>query len=285
MILGLLSSGCVPPPSPQTAQQFSQPSATPKRAVPRPPRAWSRPPQATAPQASQGPPPAADPSPPPQVAAPQALQGVPPPAADPLPRPQVTAPQASQEPRPPPADPSFPPQVAAPQALQGVPPPAADPSPRPQVTAPQASQEPRPPPADPSPPPQVTAPQASQKGTASPQAAATKEEKDAAELALVSCLFDAVRYDDRKSDLIGVAVGLQIKCHGQFVRYIATYTRGMDLETRQKTEDKVAREELSLATSAVLRNRVIASPPNGPVGDGDDYQDSHPLVPTADISR
>jgi hypothetical protein len=98
-----------------------------------------------------------------------------------------------------------------------------------------------------------------------PQAGATREEKDAAELALASCLFDAVRqYDDRRADVISVAVGIQRKCHDQFVRDVAIYTRGMDLETRQKTEEDVAPEELGLATSAVLHNRVVAAPPQNP---------------------
>jgi hypothetical protein len=219
--LGLLSPGCVPPPSPLIV-------------VPRPPETV----QPVSPQFLPRPPSAVQmvrlPSPPP----PQADQSLSPPTS-PIPH----ALQGLSPPPPPRTDESLLQQTAViSPALQGPSPPSPS----------QTGQSP------------------------SPLAAATKEEKDAAELALVSCLFDAVRYDDRKSDLIGVAVGLQIKCHGQFVRYIATYTRGMDLETRQKTEDKVAREELSLATSAVLRNRVIASSPNGPIGDGDDYQDSQP---------
>jgi hypothetical protein len=219
--LGLLSPGCVPPPSPLIA-------------VPSPPETV----QPVSPQFLPRPPSAVQmvrlPSPPP----PQADQSLSPPTS-PIPH----ALQGLSPPPPPRTDESLLQQTAViSPALQGPSPPSPS----------QTGQSP------------------------SPLAAATKEEKDAAELALVSCLFDAVRYDDRKSDLIGVAVGLQIKCHGQFVRYIATYTRGMDLETRQKTEDKVAREELSLATSAVLRNRVIASSPNGPIGDGDDYQDSQP---------
>jgi hypothetical protein len=219
--LGLLSPGCVPPPSPLIA-------------VPSPPETV----QPVSPQFLPRPPSAVQmvrlPSPPP----PQADQSLSPPTS-PIPH----ALQGLSPPPPPRTDESLLQQTAViSPALQGPSPPSPS----------QTGQSP------------------------SPLAAATKEEKDAAELALVSCLFEAVRYDDRKSDLIGVAVGLQIKCHGQFVRYIATYTRGMDLETRQKTEDKVAREELSLATSAVLRNRVIASSPNGPIGDGDDYQDSQP---------
>jgi hypothetical protein len=219
--LGLLSPGCVPPPSPLIA-------------VPSPPETV----QPVSPQFLPRPPSAVQmvrlPSPPP----PQADQSLSPPTS-PIPH----ALQGLSPPPPPRTDESLLQQTAViSPALQGPSPPSPS----------QTGQSP------------------------SPLAAATKEEKDAAELALVSCLFDAVRYDDRKSDLIGVAVGLQIKCHGQFVRYIATYTRGMDLETRQKTEDKVAREELSLATSTVLRNRIIARPLNGPVGDGDDYQDSQP---------
>lgn len=217
--LGLLSPGCVPPPSPLIAEPSPPEAVQPvsPQFLPRPPSAAQMVRLPSPRQADQSPSPPTSPIP-------HDLQGLSPPP-------------------PPQTDESLSRQTAViSTALLGPSPPSPS----------QTDQSP------------------------SPQAAATKEEKDAAELALVSCLFDAVRYDDRKSDLIGVAVGLQIKCHGQFVRYIATYTRGMDLETRQKTEDKVAREELSLATSAVLRNRVIASPPNGPVGDGDDYQDSQP---------
>ena len=38
------------------------------------------------------------------------------------------------------------------------------------------------------------------------------------------------------------------------------------------TEDKVAREELSLATSAVVHNRVVPAPPYIPAGDSEDDQ-------------
>ena len=244
--LGLLSPGCVPPPSPLIAEP-----SPPETVQPVSPQLLPRPSAVQMVRLPSPPPlPQADQSLSPQTSpTSHALQGLPPP--------------------PPQTDESLSRQTAViSTALLGPSPPSPSQtgqSPSPQAVAVSPAMQ-RPSPLSPS--------QTDQ--SPSPQAAATKEEKDAAELALVSCLFDAVRYDDRKSDLIGVAVGLQIKCHGQFVRYIATYTRGMDLETRQKTEDKVAREELSLATSAVLRNRVIASPPNGPVGDGDDYQDSQP---------
>jgi hypothetical protein len=219
--LGLLSPGCVPPPSPLIA-------------VPSPPETV----QPVSPQFLPRPPSAVQmvrlPSPPP----PQADQSLSPPTS-PIPH----ALQGLSPPPPPRTDESLLQQTAViSPALQGPSPPSPS----------QTGQSP------------------------SPLAAATKEEKDAAELALVSCLFDAVRYDDRKSDLIGVAVGLQIKCHGQFVRYIATYTRGMDLETRRTTEDKVAREELSLATSAVVHNRVVPPPPHTSAGDGEDHQGNQP---------
>jgi hypothetical protein len=243
--LGLLSPGCVPPPSPLIAEPSPPEAVQPvsPQFLPRPPSAAQMVRLPSPRQADQSPSPPTSPIP-------HDLQGLSPPP-------------------PPQMDESLSRQTAViSTALLGPSPPSPSQtgqSPSPQAVAVSPAMQ-RPSPLSPS--------QTDQ--SPSPQAAATKEEKDAAELALVSCLFDAVRYDDRKSDLIGVAVGLQIKCHGQFVRYIATYTRGMDLETRQKTEDKVAREELSLATSAVLRNRVIASSPNGPIGDGDDYQDSQP---------
>jgi hypothetical protein len=102
-----------------------------------------------------------------------------------------------------------------------------------------------------------------------PSADATQQDKDAAERALISCLFNAAKQnDDQTSDVMSVAVGIKSMCHSQFVRYVATYTRGMDPETRQMTEDKVAPEELGLAASAVLRNRVIG-PGHEPAGHDD----------------
>jgi hypothetical protein len=162
--------------------------------------------------------------------------------------------------------PPFPSQTAQPvplQSLQGPPPPSVS---APSVPVPDRRPLPTPPP----PPPAADAPPPvpAVDRPPPPQASATREEKEAAELALASCLFDAVRqYDDRKSDLISVAVGIQPKCHDQFVRYVALYTRGMDLEMRQTTEEKVAPEELSLATSAVLHNRVVAGPPHKPTAE------------------
>jgi hypothetical protein len=243
--LGLLSPGCVPPPSPLIAEP-----SPPETVQPVSPQFLPRPPSAVQMVRLPSPPPQADQSLSPQTSPiSHTLQGLPPP--------------------PPQTDESLSQQTAAiSPASQGPSPPSRSQtgqSPSPQAAAVSPAMQ------GPSP---LSPSQTDQ--SPSPQAATTKEEKSAAELALVSCLFEAVRYDDRKSDLIGVAVGLQRKCHSQFVRYIATYTRGMDLETRQKTEDKVAREELSLATSTVLRNRIIARPLNGRVGDGDDYQDSQP---------
>jgi hypothetical protein len=50
-----------------------------------------------------------------------------------------------------------------------------------------------------------------------------------------------------------------LRCRDDFLRYVGTYTRGMDLETRETTKNEVAHEELGLAASAVFRNRIIAS--------------------------
>jgi hypothetical protein len=111
-----------------------------------------------------------------------------------------------------------------------------------------------------------------------PQVTATNDEKDMAEIALTSCLTNAAkRHDDRRSDLISVAVDVRSRCRDDFLRYVGTYTRGMDLETRENTKNEVAHEELGLAASAVFRNRVIASI-NGAADEQGGQQDSqsHP---------
>jgi hypothetical protein len=54
-------------------------------------------------------------------------------------------------------------------------------------------------------------------------------------------------------------VDVRSRCRDDFLRYVGTYTRGMDLETRENTKNEVAHEELGLAASAVFRNRVLAS--------------------------
>ena len=111
-----------------------------------------------------------------------------------------------------------------------------------------------------------------------PQVTATNDEKDMAEIALTSCLAKAAkRHDDHRLDLISVAVAVRLRCRDDFLRYVGTYTRGMDLETRENTKNEVAHEELSLAASAVFRNRVIASI-NGAADEQGGQQDSqsHP---------
>jgi hypothetical protein len=111
-----------------------------------------------------------------------------------------------------------------------------------------------------------------------PQVITTNDEKDMAEIALTSCLANAAkRHDDRRTDLISVAVDVRSICRDDFLRYVGTYTRGMDLETRENTKNEVAHEELGLAASAVFRNRVIASI-NGAADEQGGQQDSqsHP---------
>ena len=111
-----------------------------------------------------------------------------------------------------------------------------------------------------------------------PQVTATDDEKDMAETALTSCLANAAkRHDDRRSDLISVAVDVRSRCRDDFLRYVGTYTRGMDLEARENTKNEVVHEELGLAASAVFRNRVIASI-NGAADEQGSQQDSqsHP---------